>query len=136
MQSTDYQCSFTVAKSLPTTCYFSIIICHSDRYKKFSYPTTRFEKPVKNDWQPGGNYSPPNCQPINLLNFQFSTFHFLQPFTHKRIHLFRMRFEALEQFELRLCADQVVLRAVDLVVCVRQQTAAIREQLDFRRSQE
>ena len=43
---------------------------------------------------------------------------FLQPFAHERIHLVCVRFEALEQFELSLCADQVVLRAVYLVVRV------------------
>ena len=43
---------------------------------------------------------------------------FLQPFAHECIHLVCMCFEALEQFELSLRADQVVLRTVYLVVCV------------------
>ena len=35
---------------------------------------------------------------------------------HKRIHLLRMGLQALQELELCLGADQVMLRAVDLVI--------------------
>ena len=39
MQSAAVQCSYMVAKSLPTTFLISTLRCHSDRYIKVSYPT-------------------------------------------------------------------------------------------------
>ena len=52
MQSAAVQRSYTVAKSLPTTVLISTLRCHSDRYRKVSYPSLRLKWDFRIDKQP------------------------------------------------------------------------------------